>query len=85
MCQTLGHGKVPLVTYIHYLRGLRSAIDDLKPRQYYIYALGARTPWPKVWQADKASPEREGSARTKAGSLTLLPRKQDFSWTHGSR
>ena len=30
--QTLGHGKLPQVAYIHDLRGLRSSSADLKPR-----------------------------------------------------
>ena len=47
--KTLGHANRALVVYIYDQRGLRSSASDLKPREYAIYALRARSAWPKVW------------------------------------
>ena len=47
--QTLGHANWALVAYIYDQRGLRSSAIDLKPREYAIYVLRARSAWPEVW------------------------------------
>ena len=53
LSQTLGHANRAPRTYTQHQRGLRSAADDLRPRESIKYALRGRLAWPKVWKGTR--------------------------------